>query len=191
MYGIDPALIRATAGGTENRGLLLENVAFLELMRRRKIVHYYADPHGKHEVDFVSRDSETKAVELIQVCADLSRAETQARELRGLHQAAKAFRKQTDENLLRLTTSPVMMPLDLSSTFDPATTARPARWMPAATTPPTKAAAKLALSSWTSSEEGSAPGEPDFPSFVASFVLSFVEKHDESWMRTDKARDKA
>jgi hypothetical protein len=25
----------------------------------------------------------------------------------------------------------------------------------------------------------------------ASFVLSFVEKHDESWMRTDKACDKA
>lgn len=103
LYGIDPALIRATGGGADNRGLLLENVVFLELMRRRKIVHYYADPHGKHEVDFVSRDPETKAVELIQVCADLSRAETQERELRGLRHAATTFRNLTDENLLLLT----------------------------------------------------------------------------------------
>ncbi len=103
MYGIDPALIRATAGGADNRGLLLENVVFLELMRRRKIVHYYADPQGKHEVDFVSRDPETKAVELIQVCADLSREETRERELRGLHQAATAFRNLPDENLWLLT----------------------------------------------------------------------------------------
>lgn len=103
MYGIDPALIRATAGGTDNRGLLLENVVFLELMRRRKIVHYYADPHGKHEVDFVSRDPETNAVELIQVCFDLSRAETQERELRGLLHAASAFQNLPDENLLLLT----------------------------------------------------------------------------------------
>ena len=103
MYGIDPALIRATAGGPDNRGLLLENIVFLELMRRRKIVHYHADPHGKHEVDFVIRDSGAKAVELIQVCADLSRAETRERELRGLHQAATAFRNPPDENLLLLT----------------------------------------------------------------------------------------
>jgi len=103
MYGIDIALIRATAGGADNRGLLLENLVFLELMRRRKSVHYYADPHGKHEVDFVSRDPEKKAVELIQVCADLSRAETQERELRGLQRAATAFRHLPDENLLLLT----------------------------------------------------------------------------------------
>jgi predicted AAA+ superfamily ATPase len=103
MYGIDPALIRATVGGSENRGVLLENVVFLELMRRRRLVHYYADPGGKHEVDFVSRDPETSAVELIQVCADLSRAETRERELRGLQHAATAFRNLPDENLLLLT----------------------------------------------------------------------------------------
>ena len=103
MYGIDPALIRATAGGLENRGLLLENVVFLELIRRRKIVHYYTDPNGKYEVDFVSRDPETNAVELIQVCADLSRAETRERELRGLQHAAAAFRHLRKENLLLLT----------------------------------------------------------------------------------------
>jgi predicted AAA+ superfamily ATPase len=103
MYGIDPALIRATAGGADNRGLLLENLVYLELLRRRKIVHYYADPQGKHEVDFVSRDPESGAVELIQVCADLSRAETRERELRGLQHAATAFRSLPDDNLLLLT----------------------------------------------------------------------------------------
>jgi predicted AAA+ superfamily ATPase len=103
MYGIDPALIRATAGGADNRGLLLENVVLLELLRRRKIVHYYADPQGKHEVDFVSRDPETAAVELIQVCVDLTRAETRERELRGLQHAATAFGHLPDEGLLLLT----------------------------------------------------------------------------------------
>jgi predicted AAA+ superfamily ATPase len=103
MYGIDPALIRATAAGADNRGLLLENVVFLELLRRRKIVHYYADPQGKHEVDFVSHDPETAAVELIQVCADLTRTETRERELRGLQHAATAFGHLPDENLLLLT----------------------------------------------------------------------------------------
>jgi predicted AAA+ superfamily ATPase len=42
-------------------------------------------------------------VELIQVCADLSRAETRERELRGLQHAATAFGKLSDENLLLLT----------------------------------------------------------------------------------------
>jgi len=103
MYGIDPALIRATAGGLDNRGLLLENVVFLELLRRRKTVHYYADPQGKHEVDFVSRDPETGSAELIQVCADLTRAETREREGRGLCHAATAFGNLPDEKLLLLT----------------------------------------------------------------------------------------
>lgn len=103
LYGIDPALIRATAGGADNRGLLLENIVFLELLRRRKTVHYYTDPQGKYEVDFVSRDSGSGAVELIQVCTDLSRAETRERELRGLQRAATVFGELPDESLLLLT----------------------------------------------------------------------------------------
>ncbi len=103
MYGIDTALVRATAGGADNRGLLLENVVFLELLRRRQTVNYYADPHGKHEVDFVSRDPETRQVELIQVCADLSRTETRDRECRGLCHAAREFGNLPDKSLLLLT----------------------------------------------------------------------------------------
>ena len=66
-------------------------------------MHYYADPQGKHEVDFVSCDRETGTVELIQVCADLTRTETRERELRGLRHAATAFGNLPDENLLLLT----------------------------------------------------------------------------------------
>ena len=54
-------------------------------------------------MDFVSRDPETGTVELIQVCADLSRAETRERELRGLQHAAAAFGNLPDESLLLLT----------------------------------------------------------------------------------------
>ena len=103
MYGIDTALVRATAGGRDNRGLLLENVVFLELLRRGKTVNYYADPRGKYEVDFVSRDPETGTAELIQVCTDLSRTETRERECRGLHHAARDFGNPPDMNLLLLT----------------------------------------------------------------------------------------
>jgi predicted AAA+ superfamily ATPase len=104
MYGIDPALVRAAAAGMrDNVGLLLENVVFVELLRRRRTVHYFADQQGKYEVDFVSHHTETGAVELIQVCADMSRPETRNRELRGLILAARQFGNLPDEKLLVLT----------------------------------------------------------------------------------------
>jgi hypothetical protein len=104
MYGIDPALVRAAAAGMrDNIGLLLENVVYIELLRRRKTVHYFADQQGKYEVDFVSRNSETSEVELIQVCADMTREETRERELRGLMLAARQFGNLPDRNLIVLT----------------------------------------------------------------------------------------
>lgn len=104
MYGIDPALVRAAAAGMrDNVGLLLENVVYVELRRRRRMVHYFTDQQGKYEVDFVSHHAETGAVELIQVCADMSRPETRDRELRGLFLAARQFGNLPDEKLLVLT----------------------------------------------------------------------------------------
>jgi uncharacterized protein len=104
MYGIDTGLIRAVSGNRENRGLMLENLVFVELFRRGHTIHYYADAHGKYEVDFVvSDDSSPNDVSLIQVCTDLSRPQTRERELRGLVQAAKAFADLPDEKLLVLT----------------------------------------------------------------------------------------
>jgi predicted AAA+ superfamily ATPase len=104
MYGIDTGLIRAVSGNQENRGLMLENIVFVELFRRGKTIHYYADAHGKYEVDFVvTDDSSPTDVSLIQVCTDLSRPQTRERELRGLVQTAKAFDDLPDEKLFVLT----------------------------------------------------------------------------------------
>lgn len=104
MYGIDPGLIRAVSGTMENRGLMLENVVFVELLRRGRTIKYYADVQGKYEVDFVvGRDNAPEETTLIQVCTDLSKPQTRERELRGLAQAAKAFHDLPDERLLVLT----------------------------------------------------------------------------------------
>ena len=104
MYCIDPELVRAAAAGMrDNIGLLLENVVYIELLRRRKTVHYFADQQGKYEVDFVSRNPDTSEVELIQVCADMTRVETRDRELRGLILAARQFGDLPDKNLMVLT----------------------------------------------------------------------------------------
>ena len=104
MYGIDTGLIRAVSGNTGNRGLMLENLVFIELLRRGNNVSYFADAQGKYEVDFVVRGSaHADTVTLIQVCADLSNLQTRERELRGLVQAAKAFHDLPDNQLLLLT----------------------------------------------------------------------------------------
>ncbi|HAS84354.1 MAG TPA: hypothetical protein DCS43_17195 [Verrucomicrobia bacterium] len=104
MYGIDTGLIRAVSGNMENRGLLLENLVFVELFRRGHTVNYYADVHGKYEIDFVvGYGKPSDEITLIQVCTDLSKPQTRERELRGLVQAAKVFHDLPDEKLLVLT----------------------------------------------------------------------------------------
>jgi predicted AAA+ superfamily ATPase len=103
MYGIDPALIRATGGSVDNRGLLLENLVYLELLRRGMGVHYFAEANGASEVDFLCSRGNRKPDQLIQVCLDLSREETREREFRGLVRAAQALGGMADEQLLVLT----------------------------------------------------------------------------------------
>ncbi len=104
MYGIDSGLIRAVSGNSDNRGLMLENLVFVELLRKENTVNYFADAQGKYEVDFVVRPlNAPDNVQLIQVCADLSNLQTRERELRGLVQGAKAFHDLPDEQLLLLT----------------------------------------------------------------------------------------
>jgi predicted AAA+ superfamily ATPase len=95
MYGIDNALIRAlSTSGQNNEGRLLENLVYLELLRREKTVNYYVDPQSKYEVDFVCSDkTNAYETELIQVCSDLRHAETKERELRALHSAKKSLGK--------------------------------------------------------------------------------------------------
>ncbi|HOI43090.1 MAG TPA: ATP-binding protein, partial [Elusimicrobiales bacterium] len=93
MYGIDPALIRAiSVTGQRNEGRLLENLVYIELLRRGRKIEYYSDPQRKYEVDFVC-GAEGGGVELVQVCLDPSQAEVRERELRGLRSALGVFKR--------------------------------------------------------------------------------------------------
>ena len=104
MYGIDAALLRSISlSGQKNEGRLLENLVYLELLRRGKQVLYYSDPQRKYEVDFVSYQEAGGAVELIQVCLDTSVAEVKERELRGLQSATNAFRNISAGGLTLIT----------------------------------------------------------------------------------------
>lgn len=104
MYGIDAALLRSiSVSGQRNEGRLLENLVYLELLRRKEQVLYYSDPQRKYEVDFVCRAGAGGAVRLVQVCLDTSIAEVKERELRGLQSAVGAFKDVAADGLLLLT----------------------------------------------------------------------------------------
>ena len=83
LYPADPGLIQAfDASGRTNQGHALETVVFNELERRKTEITYVKTSKG-WEVDFLARRP-AGGEELIQVCADVSTAETAARELRAL-----------------------------------------------------------------------------------------------------------
>jgi len=93
VYAVDPGLARALSHiADENLGARLETAVYLELRRRsrdRRSGHlsYYRTSAG-HEIDFVLGDDGGRRVAaLIQVCADLSNADTRRRELRALDEA--------------------------------------------------------------------------------------------------------
>lgn len=52
---------------SQNNGRILENIVFIELLRRQKEVYYYL---GKHECDFLVKDG-LNIVQAIQVCWQL------------------------------------------------------------------------------------------------------------------------
>ncbi len=94
IYPADPGLIRAfDASGRSNTGRALETVVLNELERRGAEVGYVKTANGL-EVDFMARRPAV-GEELIQVCADLTNAETRARELRALVEAAKEYPRAT------------------------------------------------------------------------------------------------
>lgn len=95
VYVVDTAFA-ATREGTfsmENLGWRLENVVFVELMRRSHEdydnIFYYRD--RSFEVDFI-RSGYHEVKELIQVCYDLSSPKTRRREIEGLLKGADRFR---------------------------------------------------------------------------------------------------
>jgi predicted AAA+ superfamily ATPase len=88
IYPVDTALIHAfDVAGQTKVGHALETVVLGELERRKAEIGYIKSPSG-FEVDFHARFLDGKE-ELIQVCADLSSAQTQERELRALREASR------------------------------------------------------------------------------------------------------
>lgn len=94
VYVVDTAFATDKEGSlaTENLGWRLENVVFVELLRRTKPefadVFYYKSRES--QVDFViARDG--KVQELVQVSYDISHPKTERREVKGLKDASKAL----------------------------------------------------------------------------------------------------
>lgn len=92
VYPADPGLIKAfDASGRTNRGHALETVVLNELERRGAEVGYVRTADG-FEVDFLAR-APAGGEELLQVCADVTDAQTLSRELRALEAAGKEHRR--------------------------------------------------------------------------------------------------
>ncbi|MCI1683162.1 MAG: ATP-binding protein [Bacteroides sp.] len=95
VYVVDLAFISEREGifSTENLGWRLENVVYIELLRRFRPqytdVFYYRDKQW--EVDFVIA-KEGKVEQLIQVSYDVSAEKTLRREISGLVRAAEMFK---------------------------------------------------------------------------------------------------
>jgi len=75
--------------GTDNKSLLMENLIFIELLRRKEDTAYYSYQSG--EVDFLTKKVK-KVTSLIQVCYDTTNYTTKERETKALIQASKEFK---------------------------------------------------------------------------------------------------
>lgn len=73
---------------SENKGRRLENLVFLELLRKGKEIYYHKE---KKECDFVIKEG-LKVTSALQVSFDLSDPATRRRELEGLEEAMKRYR---------------------------------------------------------------------------------------------------
>lgn len=88
VYFIDNAIVsRIGFNVTDNVGVKLENLVFVELKRRGYDVFYYAD---KKECDFLVRQG-CCITQAIQVTVSMTEANTRKRELEGLREAMRAF----------------------------------------------------------------------------------------------------
>ena len=88
IYFIDNAIIRKLGFlFTEEKGRLLENLVFLELVRQGKEIFYFK---GKGECDFLIREG-INITGAIQACHSLNGIETRERELSGLLEAMTTY----------------------------------------------------------------------------------------------------
>jgi len=92
VYAIDTGLA-STIGFrfSQNLGRLAENIIFLELVRRRALeknsleIYYWKDSQHR-EVDFVIKEG-LKVAQVMQICWEINRPETKAREIKALLKA--------------------------------------------------------------------------------------------------------
>jgi len=90
IYTIDTGLVNSvTFRHSHNYGRMLENVVFLELLRREKEIYYWKTRNG-YEVDFVIMEN-LKVKELVQVAWDVSDEKSLKREERALLKAMEEF----------------------------------------------------------------------------------------------------
>ena len=90
IYGIDTALMASVSfTSSRNLGRSMENIVYLELLRRNREVYYWKSTDGK-EVDFLLREGRI-ITEAIQVCSDLTDSKTREREITAIIAAATAF----------------------------------------------------------------------------------------------------
>ncbi len=89
IYAIDTGVIHAlTVRFSDNIGRLMENVVYIELLRRKRDMFYYSD--ASYEVDFVVK-KEGNRYDLIQACYCLSEQKVVNRETRPLFKLAKTM----------------------------------------------------------------------------------------------------
>jgi len=96
VYLIDNGLLKIS--GVHDKGRLMENLVFIELLRRNLEISYYQETN-KEEVDFVVKQGR-KVKRLIQVCYDVQDFNTKDRETRAL---VDGSRKLKCDNLLVIT----------------------------------------------------------------------------------------
>ena len=88
IYFVDNAIInRIGFNATENKGVFLENMVFVELKRRGSDVFYYSD---KKECDFIVRQG-VNITDAYQVTWNMSNPQIREREIAGLREAMQAY----------------------------------------------------------------------------------------------------
>ncbi len=94
IYSIDTGLVNhVTSRSTENHGSLMENVVFIDLLRRRNYFSrnmeiYFFKDYSDHEVDFIIKHG-TEVSELINVTYSEDRGDMNKREIASLISASK------------------------------------------------------------------------------------------------------
>lgn len=91
FYAVDHAMAAFVGGSiTPDSGKTLENMVYIELLRRGYSPFYWVSKQG-YEVDFVIKQGRT-ITHAIQVCVSLTNEQTRERELRALDAASKELK---------------------------------------------------------------------------------------------------